>query len=140
MRIPQDPLALHQAAGTLGRSLAEGDISTHDARLACAALVDGHLGLSSYPNGETREYVEATHGLRARLCWTAMDEANAHAKAMWRAEDSLRDATRPLIRRRAPKAEVEEIAGGYAEILGWPRIYAILQDEVRRAKFMARWQ
>lgn len=128
MRHPSDPAKLHQAAATLGRSVAEGGCSLADARLLCATMAE--LSPASADRG----------GLQARLCWTAEDTATAHAKAIWRAEDGLRDAVRPMIDRRESKAAIEEAAGAYADALTWPRIFTILRDEVARARFKARWR
>lgn len=148
MRHPSDPAKLHQAAATLGQSVAEGGVSLPVARLVCAAMADAHLGLQEpvgYREGGVAdqkrfEYVARGHGLRARLCWTAADTADAHVRAVWKAEDGLRAATRPMIEQRAPKAEIEEAAGAYAETLGWERTFKILRDEVARSRHKARWR
>ena len=127
----KDPQKLHDAAATLGRSVAEGGATLPAARMVCSTMAE---------NARDQGYTGDRGGLQARLCWTMADTASAHASAVWQAEDDLHRAVRQLIAIRAPKAEVEEAAGPFSEMLGWPRIYAILQDEVRRAKFLARWR
>jgi len=128
MRHPADPKHAHDAASELGATIAEGRCSLAHARIACAAIA---------------EFSDARvdkSGLRARLCWTAMDSANAHAQAIWRAEDGLRQDVRPMIDARAAKAAIEEAAGKYADILGWPRMFGILREEVARSRHKARWR
>jgi len=128
MRHPADPKSAHEAASELGAAIADGRCSLANARLACAAIAE-------FSDARVEK-----SGLRARLCWTAMDSADAHAKAIWRAEDALRQAVRPMINSCAAKAAIEEVAGQYADILGWPRIFDILREEVARARHTARWR
>lgn len=79
--------------------------------------------------------------LAIRLCWTAQAAADAHARAVWQAEDAVREAVRPLMARNASKAAIEEAAGTAAGgAIGWPRIYAILRDEVARHRHASRWR
>lgn len=127
MRHATDPAELHQVAANLGRGMAEGRVSWGDMQTACAQLA--HLHTRSRPSG-----------LAVRMCWTARDTAQAHADALWHAEDKLRAAVRPLIAARAAKAAVEEAAGEFADTLTWPRVFTILQDEANRARFRSRWR
>lgn len=51
------------------------------------------------------------------------------------AEHDLRQAVRPLMRRGASKAEIEEAAGRVADdLIEWPRIFAILIEELGAAR------
>ena len=79
--------------------------------------------------------------LAIRLCWSAQDAATAHAKAVWQAEDAVREAVRPLMEQHATKAQIEEAAGVAARgAIDWPRIFAILRDEVARHRHVSRWR
>lgn len=122
MRHPTDPPHMHAAAANLGRGMAEGRVMWGDVQAVARAVSAGKPGL------------------QARLCWTAHDTADAHAKALWQAEDDLRARVRPMIEARAQKHEIEEAAGPFADVLTWPRIFQILRDEVARARFKARWR
>ena len=127
MRHATDPAHLHDAAANMGLAVAEGRVSHADMLTVFRQMAQVHTG-------------SEISGLQARLCWTAADTANDHAKALWAAEDRLRDKVRPMIAIRAAKHEIEEVAGGFADPLGWDRIFKILREEVSRARFRNRWR
>jgi hypothetical protein len=123
---PTDPPAPFRAVPTFARLIADGLLRMEEWREAIADV----------PSRDTR--TRLAHALADAVAAIERERARARA-AVERCEWRIRYAVRPLIEARAPKHEVEEAAGRAAQgEIGWDRIFAILREEVARARHLSR--
>lgn len=80
---------------------------------------------------------EAGAGFRQRLDASANAQTEWERRARLAEEQNLRRVVSPLMRRGAAKAEIEERAGKFADSLGWPRVFAILVEELGNTRQLA---
>ena len=85
---------------------------------------------------------EAATGFRARLDTEYNHRSDREQRTrraqVDRAEFLLRRTVAPLLRRGASKAEIEEAAGVYADLLGWNRTFSVLVEELHRFRITPR--
>lgn len=112
-------LSLHDIAVETGRSYADGALSRGDVSLICWAHAQG----AGFPQ------------ISRQLAVIAYDAALAERGRVERISNRVRHVVRPMLERRATKAQIEEAAGKAAgEAIGWGVIYAILREEVAALK------
>lgn len=116
------------AARVCGEQWALGAITAEDTRLLLLELAkEAPDGMQDHIYGQLR--IHARHHGEV-LAWH-----------IWQAEDRVCWAVRPMIEAHASKAQVEEAAGRAARgAIEWDRIYAVLRDEVARARHQSWWR
>ena len=124
-RDPDSTKPQFQAATTLGRMVADGQISPESAAKVMGIIVNAAA--------ENAPQVDRA-GLRMRLVHAAKDATQARTLARGNVETAVRWAARPMIAANAPPAETIQAARKAAgDLLTEARLKQILADEWDRA-------